>query len=232
MTGLELAVLAPVLAPTDGTLPRRRHVAAARWAAHAALVRSARASGAALGELRFDERGAPLPTAGWHRSTAHTRGMACAVVAAAPVGIDVERLDRPRAARILTRTLSAAERELLGRDDAAALLGLWTAKEAVLKLAGCGLVELSACRLVAPPIRTADAEEPSTPGADAVWIQHRGAARRVRRWLVDLLGRSAGDPDRATHAVALACDLADFDVVPRRLPPSTTFSPAATEVFA
>ena len=186
-----------VLARTDGTLPRPRHVDAARRAARDALARSAESSDARLGPARFDGRGAPLPTNGWHRSVAHTQGLAVAIVAQNPVGIDVERLDRPRAQRVLEPGLSPAERLLLEDTRPARLLRLWTAKEAVLKRAGCGLAELSDCRLIAP-------FEEGGGGRTTIWLEHRGKPARVLQLFASAEGHAVPRAEAASFTVAVA----------------------------
>jgi hypothetical protein len=92
--------------------------------------------------------GAPLPVGGWHASFADTQGLAAALVAPVPVGLDAEWLHRPRWAAARERFREAGELALLGADDAPAVLALWTAKEALLKLAGAGLADLGRCRLL------------------------------------------------------------------------------------
>jgi len=139
-------ILHPFLAATDPRLRGRTGVDAGRAAGRRALAASARSSGA--GDLRFeqDASGGPRPDAGWHWSTANTSGLAAAVVAPRPVGIDVERADRPRLEA--AREALGPELAALGRNDAEALLSLWTAKEAVLKCRRVGLAGLPRCRLL------------------------------------------------------------------------------------
>ena len=199
-----MTLLHAVLAPTDGALPRPLHVDAARRAARGALARSAKSSGAELGPARFDARGAPLPANGWHRSVAHTRGLAAAIVAPEPVGIDVERLDRPRAQRILEPGLSAAERVFLEELTPPRLLRLWTAKEALLKRAGCGLAELSDCRLIAPFQERVRASESSHGGRTVIWLEHRGSAARVLQLFADDACRVVPREGQAAFSVAVA----------------------------
>lgn len=127
----------------------RAAVQAARRVAAAALEASARRAGALVRAFARDADGAPLAAGGWHWSLSNTKGLVAALVAPAPVGIDVEPLARPRldAAR---RRLDELDPGALGRlgGDRAAVLLLWTATEAVLKAARVGIAGLARCRLV------------------------------------------------------------------------------------
>ena len=201
-----------VLAPTPADLPRSRHVAAAREASLRALAASARLAGVEPRAPDTDEAGAPLPWGAWHWSLAHTRGLALALVAPGPAGVDVERLDRARVADLTDRIVSPAERALLDDLLPATLLRVWTAKEAVLKRAGVGLAELDDCRL-AGPLGVLSGE------GEAV-VRHRGAVHRVLQWHVD----AAGDGS-ATHVVAACCEAGEVRLT--RLEPAP-----ATEVPA
>ena len=140
-----------VLVHTHLDLQRgKARVDALRSAAYAALERCARRAGARLGLLEHDPRGAPRPQAGWFWSVSHTSqggsGWVAAVLARAPVGIDLEHV-RPRREELVERVLDARERELVG-IGARGFASAWTAKEAVLKKLGVGLTELSLCRIV------------------------------------------------------------------------------------
>jgi 4'-phosphopantetheinyl transferase len=147
-----------------------------RLAARAALALCARLAGARLGPLTVDERGAPVSTNGWHWSIAHTSdgdsALVAAAVARAPVGVDVERIHRRRD-ELVARVIDAAEAVLLDSDRALAFTRAWTAKEALLKKQGCGLAELSACKLVVRP-------EPHV-----CMLTHRGERHRVEHQRVE-----------------------------------------------
>jgi phosphopantetheinyl transferase len=73
-------------------------------------------------------------------------------------------LPRPEVVAVAARDEELA---LAGGPPALAFARVWTAKEAVLKLAGCGLGELSRVRIEARPAR------------DALLVRHRGRACRV-----------------------------------------------------
>lgn len=124
--------------------------------ARAALAEALRASGelaAAPRSLPFEDwprcaSGAPASSGGWHASWADTTGLAAALVAPVPVGLDVEWLHRPRWEAARARFHESGELRRLGADDREPVLALWTAKEALLKLAGVGLADLGRCRLL------------------------------------------------------------------------------------
>lgn len=134
----------------DAALVGRPRVAAQSRRAREALAMSAERSGAELGVLEKDGEDAPLPSNGWHWSISHGRGFAAGVVARHRLGLDVERVE-PRNPDVVARVTTRAELELLGGFRWEAFVRVWTAKEAVLKKAGVGLLELSRCTLVAVP---------------------------------------------------------------------------------
>ncbi|MCZ6596238.1 MAG: 4'-phosphopantetheinyl transferase superfamily protein [Planctomycetota bacterium] len=169
-----------------------------RARAEEALRRSSALVGAETTTFPRDSQGAPAPIrthmGQWFWSLANTGNVAAAIVAPAPVGIDVEHLDRPRVAP-LEAFADDKERRLLGTDDPERRLALWTGKEAVLKKAGCGLAELSACRLVEPP------EE------EALTFAHRGRRHRVLSFVRD------------RFLFAVACDADGFSLAPEEVAP-------------
>jgi 4'-phosphopantetheinyl transferase len=146
--------------PEQRALAGRARVAAQRALALRALRMSAERSAAGIDAFEKDAHGAPLPANGWFWSVSHTREFSAGVVARASVGIDVERV-AARHAALLPYVLDAHEQELLGARDWRSFVRAWTAKEAVLKRAGCGLAELGACRIVGQ-------------GADHLVLAHRG----------------------------------------------------------
>jgi 4'-phosphopantetheinyl transferase len=132
----------------DADLRGRARLESQSALAREALVLSARSSGARLGLLAKDAEEAPLPSNGWHWSLSHADGFAAGVVCRARIGIDVEAI-APRRSDVVARVSSREELELLGGFSWEAFVRVWTAKEAVLKKAGVGLLELDKCRLVA-----------------------------------------------------------------------------------
>lgn len=179
--------LCPVVrtAPGQGThLPAAVRVSNQRRAARAACMDSARRLGLRLMNLDKDSKGAPRPVDGWHWSISHTRGMVCGVVYPAPIGIDVERVQQRRQ-EIVAATGSRAEYDVAGGFRWHNFTRIWSAKEAVLKKAGCGLAELSRCVVVA------------TPSPRAMIIHHRGALHYVHQTF------------QSGHYVSISADIAD-----------------------
>lgn len=174
------AVLLPV-PPGLALLRGAERVAAQSRHARQALALSAERSGAVLGDLRKGEHDAPLPSLGWHWSISHARACSAGVVARSLVGIDVEAI-APRKQDVVPRVASRAELELLGGFRWETFFRIWTAKEAVLKKAGCGILELSRCAVIA------------APSADHLVLSHRDREHAVR-----LLARHG-------HVAAIACD--------------------------
>jgi phosphopantetheinyl transferase len=149
--------LCPVVRTTPGqdkNIPSDVRVANQRQAARRVCLQSARRLGLSFSELPQDEEGVPQPVDGWHWSISHTRGLVGGIVYPSPVGIDVERVQRRRK-ELVRAAMSPAELDLLGGLRWSHFTRIWSAKEAVLKKAGCGIAELSRCLLVAVPTPTA-----------------------------------------------------------------------------
>lgn len=204
------AALAPTVVLAASAAAGARGVERVRLRARetrAALERCARRLALRLpaGRLPADERGAPLPLrdargGAVHASWTHGGDLVAASLAPLPVGIDLEpvRLPRPE---IVAAAASAAELALCGdagarEPEALAFARAWTAKEAVLKRAGCGLGELSRARIVA------------REGAELLLVRHRGEVLAVRSVL-----RAVGE---RLHAIAL-CALERESVLRARL---------------
>lgn len=145
----------------DAALVGRERVVAQSALARTALARAAAKSHAELGALDKDREDAPLPSNGWHWSISHGRGFAAGGVARERIGVDVERVEA-RKPDVVSRVTTRAELELLGGFRWEAFVRIWTAKEAVLKKAGVGLLELSLCSVVA------------VPDDESMIVQHRG----------------------------------------------------------
>ena len=103
-----------------------------------------------------DSDGVPVPVKGIHWSLSHKSSLVAGIVAKVPVGIDVE-IHRPVKAGMHTRIAGDDEWALAlqegdgGVPPEPLFYRLWTAKEAVLKAVGQGLVGLSRCRVDALP---------------------------------------------------------------------------------
>jgi len=146
-----LEAVYPVLLPVeDGkrALKGRAKVAHLSARAREALAISAQATGIVLGALEKNEAGAPLPSNGYCWSLAHKSDYVAAVAADVPIGIDIEK---PREViPALYRRIAAEEEWQLGSEDRESMFfRYWTAKEAVLKVAGTGIRELAFCRIAA-----------------------------------------------------------------------------------
>jgi len=165
----------------------------AREAARAAARVSARLAGASAelldGAWPRDDAGVPVARGGWHASFTDTAGLAAALVAPCAVAIDAEWLARPRWQAARARFVESGELALLDDDGRGSVLALWTAKEAVLKLARVGLADLGRCPLVARD-------------GERFVLQHRGEERcaLVRRHGEHVVAVCAAEP----FALALA----------------------------
>jgi 4'-phosphopantetheinyl transferase len=125
--------------------PKERVIFLSRHARRALEI-SADKSRITLGELLQDERKVPLPFNGTFWSITHKSQYVGGVVAPAPIGIDIEKI-YARAKPLYHKTASEAEWALADRS-LLTFFRYWTSKEAVLKAAGTGLVDLSKCRVV------------------------------------------------------------------------------------
>jgi phosphopantetheinyl transferase len=154
--------------PALGDALGREGVEARRALSRRALALAAEAMGARLGPERHGEHGQPLPDGDWHSSRSHARSCAAAACAPFALGVDVEEV-LPRRDELVPRMCSRDELDLLGGFTWERAFRIWTAKEAVLKKAGVGLLELSACRLTA------------VDGDRQAWIHHRGRDHKVEQ---------------------------------------------------
>jgi 4'-phosphopantetheinyl transferase len=132
----------------DLELKGRDKVEALRRRAREALAHSAHCSGVSLGILKKDDHGAPLPFNGVHWSLTHKESFVAAVTAPHPIGIDIEIM-RPFNAALHQRLAGDGEWALAPEVTQTLFFRYWTAKEAVLKAVGKGMVGLSDCRIVA-----------------------------------------------------------------------------------
>lgn len=99
-------------------------------------------TGEACPEIAAEDRGKPYFTEGdWHFSISHTKKHVFCVLAAQPVGLDAEEVDRKIDLRLAEKILSESEkaRYEASPDRRSALLKLWVLKEAAAKLTGEGL---------------------------------------------------------------------------------------------
>ena len=137
------AVILPV-PETIRSLKRNEKKPALSDYARVAVHKSAELSDLKISTFEKGDYGEPLPSDGIHWSLAHTEAYVAGVVAPFPVGIDVERIAKPRI-DISSRVANDAERNLADSVDDDLFCRYWTAKEAVLKAEGVGLRGLSEC---------------------------------------------------------------------------------------
>jgi 4'-phosphopantetheinyl transferase len=145
-----LPILHPVILPVsdeEQRLTGRAKVAALRRRARQAAALSARYGGWPLGAMEKDADGVPLPSNGMHWSLTHKTTFVAAVVAPAPVGIDLERI-KPVSSGLYQHVADEREWALAPQKDLPVFFRYWTAKEAVLKAVRKGLAGLSKCRVV------------------------------------------------------------------------------------
>ncbi|MGD9249707.1 MAG: 4'-phosphopantetheinyl transferase superfamily protein [Desulfobacterales bacterium] len=145
-------ILNPVMLkvpPTVAHLPGRPKVAILSRLARVAVRISARLTGLAPVRCEKDDQGVPQPSNGIYWSVAHKPEWVAGVVAAAPVGIDIEKI-RPQTDSLYRRIAGPQEWRLgAGLAKTHLFYRVWTAKEAVLKAEGLGLRGLARCRLTA-----------------------------------------------------------------------------------
>ncbi len=137
-----------------GELDRRDRTRFLSEHARRALAASAEKSGVRLDRLEKAENGAPLPANGIHWSVTHKPAYVGGVVAPVPIGLDIEGI-RPVREGMYAKVAGPAEWALSDEEPVHTFFRFWTAKEAVLKATGTGIVDLSRCvvRRVAGPER-------------------------------------------------------------------------------
>jgi len=148
-----LKAIYPVLLPVAAdkrNLGGREKVAHLSAFAREALGLSSREAGIALGPLEKNDAGAPLPSNGYFWSLAHKSDYVTAVAADVAIGIDLEKA-RTVTPGLYRRIAGEEEWNLSGEDREHLFLRYWTAKEAVLKVAGTGIRELAHCRIAVVP---------------------------------------------------------------------------------
>ena len=152
-----------------------------RRRALAALRCSEKESGAQLARIEKNAEDAPVASNGWHWSISHTRDYSAGVVSRTPIGIDIEPI-RVKRLEVVTSVASDDERSMFDEFGPRELVRVWTAKEAVLKKAGVGLLELSSARVV------------SVPNDTCLVISHRGRRHLAHQW------------ERSGHVAAISSD--------------------------
>lgn len=116
-------------------------------AARKALAQAMHYSGLVLKKFEKDFRGAPVPENGVFWSVSHKSSSAAAICSSFPSGIDVEII-RPRTESLMDYIASEDEWRIFDKKEWVSFYRIFTAKEAVLKIDGSGLVRLSECRVI------------------------------------------------------------------------------------
>jgi 4'-phosphopantetheinyl transferase len=188
----------PVIMPVpdaDKRLNGRDKVKALSRLARSALMKSCEQSGLHLDAFPKSEKGVPLPIGGVHWSLTHKSDMVGGVASLSPVGMDMETI-RPVNQALLAKVAGDDEWQLAGGDPQRAFFRFWTAKEAVLKAVGKGMVGLSRCRVVAvvdDTRMTLAYDETRWPVAH-FWFDGHVAALTARQFSVTWTMFSAGPP--------------------------------------
>jgi 4'-phosphopantetheinyl transferase len=115
--------------------------------ARKALEISAKKSRIQLADLKKDEKGVPLPFNGHYWSLTHKSTYVAAVIASAPIGIDIENI-RSCSQALFKKTARDSEWKLSDTDPFILFYRYWTSKESVLKASGTGIRDLSTCRII------------------------------------------------------------------------------------
>ena len=115
--------------------------------ARQALEISAKKSHVQLCNLKKDKKGVPLPFNGNYWSLTHKSEYVAAVIASAPIGIDIEKI-RSCSKTLFRKTARGSEWELSDTDPFILFYRYWTSKESVLKALGTGIMDLSKCRVI------------------------------------------------------------------------------------
>jgi 4'-phosphopantetheinyl transferase len=115
--------------------------------ARKALEISAQKSHIQLTYLKKDKKGVPLPFNGHYWSLAHKSTYVAAVIASAPIGIDIEKI-RSCSEALFKKTARDSEWKLSDTDPFILFYRFWTSKESVLKASGTGIRDLSKCHII------------------------------------------------------------------------------------
>ena len=148
--GASNPIIYPVILPVpdkEQQLKGREKVSFLSKHARKALEISAKKSHIKLSDLKKDEKGVPLPFNGYYWSLTHKLKYVAAVIAPAPIGIDIEKI-RPCSKALFKKTAHDNEWELSDTDPFILFYRYWTSKESVLKASGTGIRDLSKCRII------------------------------------------------------------------------------------
>ncbi|MDM8538742.1 4'-phosphopantetheinyl transferase superfamily protein [Desulfobacterales bacterium HSG17] len=98
------------------------------------------------GNLPKDENGVPLPVNNLYWSVTHKPAYVGGVVSCEPAGLDIEKI-KEYTPGLRKKIADDMEWSLIDPIKPESFFRYWTAKEAVLKVAGVGLSELSKCKI-------------------------------------------------------------------------------------
>ncbi|WP_232366998.1 4'-phosphopantetheinyl transferase family protein [Desulfocicer vacuolatum] len=148
---------------------------------------SARRAGVVMGTFPKGDQGQPLPWGGVHWSLSHKPCHVAGVVSRRPVGIDIEEI-KPVAPGLFRRICSKGETRLF-HDVLREIVFFrcFTAKEAVLKLHGIGLIGLKDVSVV------------SVDGPLHLKLSYKGVVTRVEHFMSD--GHVASIAGGQSHVV-------------------------------
>ena len=88
-----------------------------------------------------------MPFNGHYWSLTHKSKYVAAVIASAPMGIDIEKI-RSCSKALFRKTARDSEWKLSNTDPFILFYRYWTSKESVLKASGTGIRDLSKCRII------------------------------------------------------------------------------------
>lgn len=143
-------VIYPVILPVpdkEQQLKGKEKVSFLSKHARKALEISAQKSCIQLPCLKKNEKGVPLPFNGHYWSLTHKSEYVAAVIASAPMGIDIEKI-RSCSKALFRKTARDSEWKLSDTDPFILFYRYWTSKESVLKASGTGIRDLSKCRII------------------------------------------------------------------------------------
>lgn len=116
----------------------RNNFAAARWL----LVAFFKEQGVDfnLNDIKYTDAGKPYLNNGYHFNISHTKGMVGLLVGTMPVGLDIEIIKPIENYYEFSEVLTTTELDIIARSGLQTFFRFWTAKEAILKLTGDGIV--------------------------------------------------------------------------------------------
>ncbi len=93
-----------------------------------------------LSDIQYTNAGKPFLNNGYHFSISHTKGMVGLLVGKTRVGLDIEIIKPIENYYEFSEVLTATELNIIAHSGLQTFFRFWTAKEAILKLTGDGIV--------------------------------------------------------------------------------------------